>query len=475
MHSHSKTARALEEVKSKGASARLEHYLSQIARRDGEIGAFIEIFADTARQQAAAVDAKLKSGKPPGTMGGLIIAIKNSVAVKGRRMTVGSKMLEHYIVPYSATAVERIASQDGVIIGSTNLDEFSCGSDCSKSQLRVTKNPLDITRVPGGSSGGSAAAVAAGFCDLTLSEDTGGSIREPAAFVGASGFKPTYGTISRYGIADLAMSFDQLGPLAPDSLSCALLLDTISGEDWHDATTKGTVQTQFAPKLDSLPKKIRVGIPKEFFDGCDKGVADVVWKKIKALESSHDGFTLEEFSLPSLKYSLPIYFLLAFSEFSSAMQKYDGLRYGVHWQESKDLAEAVSAVRDLAFGAEVKRRILLGTYVTSKEFRDSWYTKALKARAVLRTEFAKAFASYDVMLGPTAPMVAWKIGDRQQDPIQMYLADLLTTPANCAGTPAGSVNAGLHPKEKMPVGLQVSTAFGNDLLALQVMAAAERV
>jgi aspartyl-tRNA(Asn)/glutamyl-tRNA(Gln) amidotransferase subunit A len=474
MH-ESRTAKALGEIKSKGASARLEHFLTQIEKRDHSLGAFIDVFPEMAREHAARVDSKLKSGKPLGALGGLVIAIKNSVAIKGHRLTCGSKMLEHYVAPYSATAVERIIAEDGIIIGSTNLDEFSCGSDCSKSALRVTHNPLDETRVPGGSSGGSAAAVAAGFCDLTLSEDTGGSIREPAAFVGAAGFKPTYGTVSRYGIIDLAMSFDQLGPLAPDALSCAMLVDTISGEDWHDATTKGTKRTEFVHKLDSMPREIRAGVPKEFFSGCDEGVADLVWKKIKALESAHDGFSIEEFSLPSLKYSLPIYFLLAFSEFSSAMQKYDGLKFGMKWEESKDLAEAVSTVRDRAFGPEVKRRILLGSYVTSKEFRDAWYTKALHARSVLKKEFAKAFANYDVILGPTAPMVAWKMGERQQDPIQMYLADVLTTPANCAGTPAGSVSAGLHAKEKMPVGLQISTGWGNDLLALQVMAAAEKV
>src|SRR3989338_4624305 len=354
-----RTAKALAEVKSKGASARVEHYLSQIEKHDGRLGAFIQLFPDSAREQARAVDAKLKSGHPLGKLGGLVLAIKNSVAIKGRRLTCGSKMLEHYIAHYSATAVERILAADGIVIGSTNLDEFSCGSDCSKSQLRVTRNPLDETRVHGGSSGGSAAAVAAGLCDLTLSEDTGGSIREPAAFVGATGFKPTYGTVSRYGIIDLAMSFDQLGPLAPDAHAAALLLDTISGEDWHDATTKGTAQTDFAPKLASMPKKIRAGVPKEFFTGCDDGVADVVWKKIKALESAHDGFTIEEFSLPSVKYSLPIYLLLPFSEFSSAMQKYDGLRFGTKWEEGKDLLEVVSTVRDSSLGTEVKRRILL--------------------------------------------------------------------------------------------------------------------
>ena len=417
---------------------------------------------------------KVKGGKKLGALGGLVVAVKNSVAIKGRRMTCASKMLENYVAPYNATAVERILAEDGIIIGSTNLDEFCCGSDCTRSALRQTRNPLDLKRVPGGSSGGSSAAIAAGFCDLTLSEDTGGSIRCPAAFCGCAGIHPTYGLVSRYGVGDMAMSFDQLGPISRDAFGSALLLDAISGEDDRDATTAGSKRTKIAGAIDSMPKKLRVGVPKEFFEGCDEGVAKLVWWKIKALEKSQDGIEVEEFGFPALKYSLPVYYLLVFSEFASAMQKYDGLKYGMPWSEGKDLAEVVSEVRDKAFGKEVKRRILLGTYITTKEFRDAWYTKALKARDVLKKEFAKAFKEFDVLAGPTMPMVAWKAGEKQQDPLQMYLADILTVPANCAGIPAASVNAGTHPKEKMPVGLQLMGAWGADELVLKTACAAEK-
>ncbi len=470
------TANALNEISSgkKSASERVRHFLSEIEKRDGKLGAFIEVYDEWALEQAKKIDGKLKAGKKLGSLGGLVIAVKNSVAIKGRRLTCASKMLENYVSPYNATAIGRILTEDGIIIGSTNLDEFCCGSDCTKSALQVTRNPVDETRVPGGSSGGSAAAVAAGFCDLTLSEDTGGSIRCPAAFCGVAGIHPTYGLVSRYGVSDMAMSFDQLGPISADVYGSALLLDAISGEDEKDASTTGSKKTGIAKELDSLPKKLRVGVPKEFFEGCDGDVEKLVRDKISKLESEH-GVQVKEFSFPVLKYSLPIYYLLVFSEFSSAMQKYDGLKYGMPWQEGSGLSEVVSEVREKGFGREVKRRILLGTYITTKEFRDAWYTKALKARDVLKKEFAKAFKDFDALLGPTMPMPAWKIGEKQTDPLAMYLADILTVPANCAGIPAASVNAGLTTKEKMPVGLQVMGPWGGDELVLKVAAAAEKV
>lgn len=471
------TPAAREEFASSGAAPRVEKFLSRITESEREVGAFVDVYSDWAREQSAALDRKRAGGKPLGKLAGLVVAVKNSVAIRGKRLTCSSKMLERYVAPYSATAVERILFEDGIIIGSTNLDEFCCGSDCSRSALVQTHNPHDVTRVPGGSSGGSAAAVSAGFCDLTLSEDTGGSIRCPASFCGASGIHPTYGRVSRYGVADMAMSFDQLGPISSDVLGSALLLSAISGEDSADPTTNGMGREDFSKDLDSLPSKLRVGVPKQFFAGCEPGVSSLVWQRIKELETRFDGVEVSEFDFPLLSYALPVYYLLVFSEFSSAMQKYDGLKYGLAWSESdgRDLVEVVSSVRARGLGPEVKRRILLGTYITSKEYREAWYSKALRARDALVKEFTRVFSSYDVLLGPTMPMVAWRMGEKSQDPLQMYLADVLTVPANCGGLPAGSVPAGMHGTEKMPVGLQVIGATGADALVLQVMRAFERL
>jgi aspartyl-tRNA(Asn)/glutamyl-tRNA(Gln) amidotransferase subunit A len=404
-------------------------------------------------------------------LGGLVVAVKNSVAVRGKLLTCSSKMLEHYVAPYNATAIERIVAQDGVVIGSTNIDEFCCGSDCTNSALKTTRNPIDLERVPGGSSGGSAAAVAAGFCDIALSEDTGGSIRCPASFCGAAGLRPTYGLVSRYGVSDMAMSFDQLGPISRDTLGSALLLQAIAGEDYRDSTTAGSKSMDYSSALDSLPKKLRVGVPREFFEGCDAQVAKAVGAAVDAF-SNRAGVHAEEFSFPLVKYSLPVYYLLVFSEFASAMQKYDGLKYGLKWQDGRDFNEVVSAVRDAGFGREVKRRILLGTYITMKEFREAWYTKALKARDALKTEFARVFRNYDLLLGPTMPVPAWKIGEKAGDPLQMYLADVLTVPVNCAGICAGTVPCGTT-KERLPIGVQVTGAWDSDALVLKAMKALE--
>ena len=455
------------------AFERTKKFISEIGKKDGKIGAFIEVYEKDALEQARAVDKKLSSGKKLGVLGGLVIAVKNSVAIKGKRFTCSSKMLENYVSPYNATAIERIIAEDGIILGSTNLDEFCCGSDCSNSALKLTRNPIDLERVPGGSSGGNAAAVAAGFCDLTLSEDTGGSIRCPASFCGVAGIKPTYGTISRYGVSDMAMSFDQLGPISKDVLGSALLLQAISGGDEKDNTTTGVKKQDFVSTLEEFPKKLKVGVPKEFFAGCDEQVAELVWRKITKLEEKHEGVQVKEFSFPLVKYALPVYYLLVFSEFASAMQKFDGLKYGLKWGEGRDLNEVISSVRDKGFGREVKRRILLGTYITMKEFREAWYTKALKARDALKNEFAKIFKQFDVLLGPTMPMVAWKIGEKSEDPLKMYLADVLTVPANCAGIPAASVPAGEN-SDGLPAGIQVMAGWESDLLALKIMRALEK-
>ncbi|MEK6924048.1 MAG: Asp-tRNA(Asn)/Glu-tRNA(Gln) amidotransferase subunit GatA, partial [Candidatus Micrarchaeota archaeon] len=432
-------------------------------------GAFIETFGSDALEEARAVDAARRNGAV-GRMAGLGVSIKNSVAVAGRRLTCGSRMLEDYRAPFEATAVSRLRAAGGVLLGSTNIDEFCSGSDCSRSAICKTVNPVDHSRVPGGSSGGAAAATAAGLCDVALAEDTGGSIRCPASFCGVAGFKPTYGAVSRYGVVDMAMSFDQLGPIAPDVFGCALMLSAIAGEDAKDVTTAGAPAVDFTRGLDSLPKGIRVALPKQFFVGCDAGVEKLVRKAVAKLEAH--GAVVEEVDFPIVSYALPIYYLLVFSEFASAMQKFDGLKYGFKANvDSNDLIDAVSEARRQAFGTEAKRRILLGTFITTKEHREAWYSKTLKARSLLKAEFARLFKEFDVVAGPTMPMVAWQCGEKSQDPLQMYLADVLTVPANCAGLPAGSVPCGSV--GGLPVGVQLMAAWGSDALALKAMAAVE--
>ena len=446
------------------AVERVEECARAIREKEGTIGAFVDVFLDDAKKRAAEVDAKKKKGKA-GKLAGLVCAVKNNIAIKGKRLTCASKMLENYVAPYTATIVERLLAEDAIIIGTTNLDEFACGSDTTHSAFKPTKNPVDPSRVPGGSSGGSAAAVAAGFCDFAIGSDTGGSIRCPASFCGVAGFKSTYGMVSRYGLADMAMSFDQIGPLAPNTEGVEKVFEVIAGEDPRDPVTAGM---KFKP-VTGAGKPGTIGIPSEFFEGCDKKVESVVRKKILALEQN--GWRIKEMSVPMLSYALPVYYLLVYAEFGSAMQKYDGLKYGAAWKQGGDLVEAVSEARSRTFGREVKRRILLGTYITTKEYRDAWYTKTLKARDLLKTEVEKALKDVDLLAGPAMPSLPWKFGEKM-NPLEMYLADVLTVPANVCGLPAGVVKAGAV--EGLPVGIQFMGREEGDAAVLSAMKAAEK-
>ncbi len=446
-------------------SDNLSLFLKKIHKDEQKIGAFLEVYENEAVERAKYLDGK----KTKGELYGLVVSIKNNIAYKNHKMTCGSLMLENYVAPYSATVVEKLLAADAIIIGATNQDEFACGSDCSYSALQTTSNPVNTGRVPGGSSGGSGASVAAGFCDISLGSDTGGSIRCPAAFMGVVGFKASYGRVSRYGLADLAMSFDQIGSLSQTVFGAKLAARVISGEDERDSTTIGS-----KPIGETKPKlPLKVAVPKQFFEGCDNEVAALVKKTIEKLESK-GLIKATEIDLPVLKYAIPIYYLNVFSEFASAMQKFDGMRYGQSW-EGSDLISAVSQVRSKNFGSEVKRRILLGTYITTKEFRDAWYTKALKARQLFKSEVEKVFADFDLMAGPTMPFVAWKKGQNANNPLAMYLADVLTVPVNLSGICAGSVPIGLSSKEKMPVGLQLMGGWGKDELVLEAMAQVEKI
>ncbi|MEM4389086.1 MAG: Asp-tRNA(Asn)/Glu-tRNA(Gln) amidotransferase subunit GatA [Candidatus Micrarchaeia archaeon] len=442
------------------AEERTASFLEAIRKRDGRIRAFVDVFEKEALARAREIDAKARRGEKLGRLAGVVFSIKSNLCLKGKRATCSSRMLEKYIAPYTATAVQRLLAEDAIIIGSTNMDEFACGSDTTHSAFFPTRNPLDEERVPGGSSGGAAASVAAGFCDAALGTDTGGSIRCPAAFCGVVGFKPTYGLVSRHGLIDMGMSLDQIGPLARDSESAAQTLAIIAGEDPHDPTTAGVKNVEF----ELAPRKLRVGLPKQFFDGVDAKIVRAIKEAAKKLEKA--GATLIDVSIPSLGYAIPIYYLLNFAEFSSAMQRYDGLRYGMPADPAKPLIESVSEVRDRAFGEEVKRRILLGTFITMKEWHEAWLGKTLKARGALRKEFDAALAQCDVLLGPAMPVLPWKIGAKL-NPLEMYLSDILTVSANLCGIPAGVVPCGKI--GKLSVGAQFHARAFEDEKALVAM------
>ncbi|MEM3455364.1 MAG: Asp-tRNA(Asn)/Glu-tRNA(Gln) amidotransferase subunit GatA [Candidatus Micrarchaeia archaeon] len=403
--------------------------LELIEKKDNEINAFIEVYSNEAIEAARRIDKKIKEGTA-GPLAGLIIGIKNNIAYKGKLLTCGSNMLRGHRATYNATVVEKLLNADAVIIGSLNMDEFACGSDGTFSALKITKNPLDLKRVPGGSSSGTGAAVAAGFCDAALGSDTGGSVRCPAAFCNSYGLKPTYGMVSRYGLVDMAMSLDQIGIISKDKEVMRKVFHVIRGTDHCDQTT------QLADKMIAREKPVaeikKIGIPKEFFNSIDPRIEKAVRDKIKQLESD---FEIIEVSIPTLNYTVPIYQLVMAAELSSALQKFDGLRYGYSADRNEDLYSAFSKARGAAFGKEIKRRIMIGTYITMKEFKDAWYSRALKAREKMKLEFAKVMTEVDILAGPAMPTPPWKFGERM-NPLEMYAADTLTIAANLTGLPA---------------------------------------
>lgn len=434
--------------------------LDNIEKTDPKIRAFIEVYNKEALEKAKLLDQKTKQGKKLGKLAGKIIAVKNNIAIMGKRFTCASKMLENYIAPYNASVIEKINAEDGIIIGSTNLDEFACGTDNSKSAFFQTKNPLDTDYVCGGSSGGSAASVGAGFADIAIGSDTGGSLRCPACFCGIVGIKPTYGAVSRYGLSDLAMSLDQIGPLAQNTKNAWLMLSIIAGKDEHDQTTAEAHKFNL-----SYSGKPSIAVAKEFLEGADERIIknfQLLCEKLKSKD-----YKISEISIPILRYSIPIYYLTVFAEFSSAMQKYDGLRYGKTEKQLNNFIEDVKELRGNKFGSEIKRRILLGTFITSREYQEEWYGKTLSARAILKKEFETVFSKYDVLLGPTMSVLPWKIGEKMNNPLELYLADILTVPANLAGIPAGSVPFGKIGKFKP--GIQILGNRFEDAKVLSVM------
>jgi aspartyl-tRNA(Asn)/glutamyl-tRNA(Gln) amidotransferase subunit A len=420
-------------------------------------GAYLDVDVERTRAQARAVDDKRARGEALGALAGVPIGLKDALCTRDARTTCGSKILEGFSPPYDATAVARLRAADAVFTGKLNMDEFAMGSSNENSAYGPVKNPWDPTRVPGGSSGGSAVAVASGLALATLGSDTGGSIRQPAALCGVVGLKPTYGRVSRYGLVAFASSLDQIGPFARDVRGAARVLEVIAGHDPHDATSVPRPVEGYVAACGRDPKGLRVGVPSEYLGaGVDSGlepdVKSSIEQALRALEGL--GCTLVPIHMPHTKYAVATYYVVATAEASSNLARFDGVRYGVRVDPGRDLEAMYGATRDRGFGAEVKRRILLGTYVLSAGYYDAYYTQALKVRTLIRRDFQAAFAQCDVIVGPTSPQVAWPLGEKVDDPLKMYLADVFTLPASLAGVPGISVPAAPS-KSGLPIGLQL--------------------
>jgi aspartyl-tRNA(Asn)/glutamyl-tRNA(Gln) amidotransferase subunit A len=431
-------------------------YLDAIRRLDGQVRAFLRVHEDEALAQARAVDQRRQRGEPLGRLAGLPVALKDVVCTKGLPTTCGSKILANFVPPYDAHVVENLRRADAVLLGKTNMDEFAMGSSTENSAFQVTRNPWDLQRVPGGSSGGSAAAVAAGLAPLALGTDTGGSIRQPAALCGVVGVKPSYGRVSRYGLVAFGSSLDQIGPFGRTVADAALLLEVIAGHDRRDSTSVDKPVPPYTRMLDEPVLPLTIGVPREYFTAAlDPEVAAAVQQALKVYEGL--GAKVEEVSLPHSPEALATYYLVATAEASSNLARYDGVHFGYRAKGYKDLINMYARSRDEGFGAEVKRRIMLGTYALSSGYKDAYYLKALKVRRLIREDFDKAFAGCDVVAGPTSPTPAFKIGERSDNPLQMYLADVYTVPANLAGICGISLPCGFT-KEGLPIGLQIQGA-----------------
>lgn len=425
--------------------------LQRIDEVEKKTKAFITVDGEKALEQARRVDKKLKNGANLPPLAGMPVAIKDNICTKGLRTTCASKILANFVPPYNATVVEKLAAAEAVIIGKTNMDEFAMGSSTENSGFFPTRNPWDYSRVPGGSSGGSAAAVAAGESIYALGSDTGGSIRQPAAFCGVVGMKPTYGAVSRYGLVAFASSLDQIGPLTKDVTDCALVLNVIAGHDPRDSTSVPGERPDYTQFLKEDIRGLRIGIPREYLaEGLDSGVREVLEKACAVLKEA--GAEVAETSLPHSAYALPTYYLIAPAEASSNLARYDGVRYGYRAEDVKDVLDMFKKTRSRGFGAEVKRRIMLGTYALSAGYYDAYYLKALQVRTLIKRDFDTAFTKFDVLLSPTSPTPAFLLGEKIDDPLKMYLSDIFTLAINLAGLPAVSVPGGFV--DGLPVGVQ---------------------
>jgi aspartyl-tRNA(Asn)/glutamyl-tRNA(Gln) amidotransferase subunit A len=466
-------------------------YLDRIAQLDGSLGCFLRVDEKGALAAAQAVDDQVRAGADEELLlAGVPVGIKDMLCTKDLTTTAGSKILGGFVPPYDATAVAKLRAAGAIVIGKLNLDEFAMGSSNENSAFKPCKNPWDLSRVPGGSSGGSAAAVAASLCPLSLGTDTGGSIRQPAALCGVTGMKPTYGRVSRYGVIAFASSLDQVGPLGRSAIDVARALQVIGGHDPHDATSLSLSQPDYLAasqaSLHANGKRLRIGLPKEYFaDGLDPRIERCVRTALATLEK--DGAELVEVSLPLTKHAVAIYYLIATAEASSNLSRYDGVRYGLRVTPREGelgpgqsaLVEMYKRTRAAGFGPEVRRRIMLGTYVLRSGYYDAYYRRASQVRTLVARDFEAAFAKCDVLMTPTSPVLPFRLGERMSDPLQMYLADIYTISCNLAGLPGLSMPCGLVSDEgsdkPLPVGVQILGPALHDAQVLQVAAAYQRL
>jgi len=458
------TAHELAELLRRGEVSAVEiaeDTLARIRAVEERVKSYVTVAAEEALEQARAVDERRARGEALPPLAGIPIALKDNLCTRGIRTTCSSRILENWVPPYDATVVKRLRDQQAVFIGKTNMDEFAMGSSTEYSAFHVTRNPWDLSRVPGGSSGGSAAAVAAREATLSLGSDTGGSIRQPASFCGVVGLKPTYGRVSRYGLVAFASSLDQIGPVARDVMDAALLLQAISGHDPNDATSATAEVPDYTKALRSDVKGLKLGVPRELWtQGVDPAVNAAVRAAVDRLVEL--GAEAEEVSMPHIDYSFPVFYLIAPSEASSNLARYDGVRYGLR-VPADDPNTMMERTRDAGFGPEVKQRIVIGTFALSAGYYDAYYLKALKVRTLVKQDFDRAFERYDLLVSPVSPTVAFGIGEKTGDPLQMKLADVCTIPINLAGIPAISVPCGFY--EGLPIGLQImGKPFGEETL-----------
>jgi aspartyl-tRNA(Asn)/glutamyl-tRNA(Gln) amidotransferase subunit A len=445
--------------------------LAHIERTEPTLHSFITVTADRALDDARAADARLAAGDAP-PLCGIPLAIKDIILTEGVRTTAGSKILEQFVAPYDATVTRRLRAAGAVMVGKANCDEFAMGSSNENSGYGLARNPWDRERVPGGSSGGSAAAVAARQALGALGTDTGGSVRQPAAHCGVVGLKPTYGRVSRYGVIAYASSLDQVGPLARTVRDCALLLEGIAGHDALDSTSVPQPVPPYAQQLDAGVQGMRFGLPKEYFvEGMQPEVADAVRAAVRQLESL--GATIDEVSLPHTEYAIPAYYLIATAEASSNLARYDGTRYGLRVDRARGLLDMYQQTRAQGFGAEVKRRIMLGTYALSAGYYDAYYLKAQKVRTLIRRDFEQVFARCQAIITPTAPTTAFRIGEKVTDPLAMYLSDIFTIAVNLAGLPGLSLPCGFD-RSGLPIGLQIVARPFDELTVLRTAYAYEQ-
>lgn len=440
----------------------VQAYADRINEKEKDIDSFITLNLNEAKEQAKKIDAERK-----GKLSGIPIGIKDNLCTNGVKTTCASKMLENFVAPYDATVVEKLNDEQIISLGKLNMDEFAMGSSTENSAIKITKNPWDLNKVPGGSSGGSAAAVAADLVPWALGSDTGGSIREPASFCGVVGLKPTYGLVSRYGLVAFASSLDQVGPITKDVRDAAILLNVIAGYDEKDSTSARVEKKDYEKALKNDVKGLKIGVPKEFFGD---GINDEVKEKLQEAINTYKelGAEVEECSLDVANYALAIYYIIACAEASSNLGRFDGIRYGYRTKNYSSLKELYKNTRTEAFGDEVKRRIILGTYVLSSGYYDAYYKKAQKIRTFVKNKFDEAFSKYDVLLTPVAPTTAFDIGSKSTNPLEMYLADICTVSINIASVPAISIPAGVD-KNGMPIGMQL---IGNKFQEEKILNAA---